>query len=52
MVEWWPRPMIAAGKHSWVTGCSEALGAKNAFEHLPVRSKPLTPARWRRPSLT
>ncbi len=43
MVEWWPRPMIAAGKHSWVTGLLEALGAKNAFEHLPVRSKPLTP---------
>ncbi|MCS7195174.1 MAG: cobalamin-binding protein [Meiothermus sp.] len=44
MVEWWPRPMIAAGRQSWVTGLLEALGAKNAFDHLPVRSKPLTPA--------
>ncbi|WP_150117967.1 ABC transporter substrate-binding protein, partial [Meiothermus taiwanensis] len=44
MVEWWPRPMIAAGKHSWVTQMLEALGAQNAFAHLPVRSQPLTPA--------
>jgi iron complex transport system substrate-binding protein len=44
MVEWWPRPMIAAGKHSWVTQMLEALGAENAFAQLPVRSQPLTPA--------
>lgn len=44
MVEWWPRPMIAAGKLSWVTEMLEVLGAQNAFAHLPVRSKPLTPA--------
>ena len=43
MVEWWPRPMIAAGRRSWVTGLLEALGAENAFAHLDVRSKPLTP---------
>lgn len=44
MVEWWPKPMIAAGKHSWVTQMLEVLGAQNAFAHLEVRSKPLTPA--------
>lgn len=44
MVEWWPRPMIAAGKLSWVTEMLEVLGAENAFAHLEVRSKPLTPA--------
>lgn len=44
MVEWWPRPMIAAGRDSWVTQMLIALGAENAFAHLPVRSKPLTPA--------
>ncbi len=43
MVEWWPRPMIAAGKHSWVTQMLEVLGAENAFAHLEVRSKPLAP---------
>lgn len=42
MVEWWPRPVIAAGRRSWVTGMLEALGAENAFAHLDVRSKPLT----------
>jgi iron complex transport system substrate-binding protein len=42
MVEWWPRPIIAAGRHSWVTQMLEALGAESAFAHLPVRSKPLT----------
>lgn len=44
MVEWWPKPMIAAGRDSWVTQMLAALGAENAFAHLPVRSKPLTPA--------
>ena len=44
VVEWWPRPMIAAGKDRWVKKMLEGLGAENAFAHLPVRSKPLTPA--------
>lgn len=44
MVEWWPKPIIAAGKHSWVTQMLEVLGAENAFAHLEARSKPLTPA--------
>ncbi|MCS7067491.1 MAG: cobalamin-binding protein [Meiothermus sp.] len=44
MVEWWPKPMIAAGRDSWVTQMLAALGAQNAFAHLPMRSKPLTPA--------
>ncbi|MDW8018385.1 MAG: cobalamin-binding protein [Thermus sp.] len=43
MVEWWPRPVIAAGGQSWVTGLLLALGAENAFAHLPHRSRPLTP---------
>jgi len=42
MVEWWPKPMIAAGKRSWVTQMLWALGAENAFAHLDVRSKPLS----------
>lgn len=44
MVEWWPKPMIAAGGRSWVTQMLQALGAENAFAHLEMRSKPLTPA--------
>ncbi|MER3483108.1 MAG: cobalamin-binding protein [Meiothermus sp.] len=37
-----PKPVIAAGRQSWVTGMLEALGAENAFAQLDVRSKPLT----------
>ncbi|AEB12501.1 ABC transporter substrate-binding protein [Marinithermus hydrothermalis] len=44
MVEWWPRPPIAAARRSWVTGLLEALGARNAFAHLDARSAPLTDA--------
>ncbi|WP_027883259.1 cobalamin-binding protein [Meiothermus rufus] len=43
LVEWWPRPIIAAGKQSWVTQMLEALGAQNALAHLAVRSAALTP---------
>lgn len=44
MVEWWPRPVIAAGRRSWVTGLLEALGAQNALAGVEARSKPLTEA--------
>jgi iron complex transport system substrate-binding protein len=43
MVEWWPKPMIAACRDSWVTQMLEVLGAENAFGHLEARSKLLTP---------
>ncbi len=43
LVEWWPRPIVAAGKQSWVTQMLEALGAQNALAHLEVRSAALTP---------
>lgn len=43
MVEWWPKPVIVAGRKSWVTGMLEALGAVNAFAGLDLRSKPLLP---------
>lgn len=44
MVEWWPKPMIAAGGRSWITQMLQALGAENAFANLEVRSKPLSEA--------
>lgn len=43
MVEWWPKPVIVAGRKSWVTGILEALGAENAFAGLNVRSRPVSP---------
>ena len=42
MVEWWPKPMIAACRDSWVTQMLEVLGSENAFAQIPARSKPLT----------
>lgn len=42
LVEWWPRPIIAATRESWVTELLAALGARNALEELEGRSRPLT----------
>lgn len=52
-VEWWPRPIIVAGRRSWVTDMLVALGAENAFAHLDVRSAPLSVEDWQaaRPDL-
>lgn len=42
MVEWWPRPIIAATRDSWVTHMLSDLGAQNAFAGRAGRSSPLT----------
>ncbi|WP_040383543.1 helical backbone metal receptor [Deinococcus apachensis] len=42
LVEWWPRPIIAATRDSWVTDLLEGLGAVNALGKRPGRSSPLT----------
>lgn len=42
LVEWWPRPIIAATRESWVTDLLEGLGAVNALGERPGRSSPLT----------
>lgn len=42
LVEWWPRPIIAATRESWVTELLTALGAENALGKEPGRSRPLT----------
>jgi len=44
LVEWWPRPCIAAGRRSWVNQMLAAAGARNAAESLDVESQPLTDA--------
>ncbi|MGH7806981.1 MAG: ABC transporter substrate-binding protein, partial [Thermodesulfobacteriota bacterium] len=36
--EWWPDPLIAACKHSWVTDMSEIVGGFNVFSHLEKKS--------------
>lgn len=42
LVEWWPRPIIAATRESWVTELLERLGAVNALGDRPGRSSPVT----------
>lgn len=42
VVEWWPKPIIAATRESWVTDLLANLGAVNAFALHPGRSSPLT----------
>ena len=42
LVEWWPRPIIAAARESWVTDLLTRLGAVNALAGAPGRSLPLT----------
>lgn len=42
LVEWWPRPIIAATRDSWVTDLLARLGAVNALAGEPGRSRPLT----------
>lgn len=40
LVEWWPKPCIAAGRLSWVQDLLEAAGADNALDR-DVESAPL-----------
>ena len=41
LVEWWPKPCIAAGRRSWVNQMLAAAGARNAAASLDVESQPL-----------
>lgn len=41
LVEWWPKPVIAPGRRSWVTDLLELAGARNPHE-ADVQSAPLT----------
>jgi iron complex transport system substrate-binding protein len=41
LVEWWPKPVIAAGRRSWVSDLIDAAGGRNALDR-DVKSTPLT----------
>lgn len=41
LVEWWPKPVIAAGRRSWVTDLLRLAGGANALEERDVASAPL-----------
>ena len=44
LVEWWPKPVIAPTRESWVTDLIELAGGTNPFADRPGKSTPLTDA--------
>lgn len=42
LVEWWPKPVIAPGRQSWVTQMIALAGGENPLTARDVRSAPLT----------
>lgn len=44
LVEWWPKPVIAPGRQSWVHEILELAGATNPLGDRDVKSTPLTDA--------
>jgi iron complex transport system substrate-binding protein len=44
LVEWWPKPVIVPGKHSWVTDMIAAVGGSNPFADRDCKSTPVTDA--------
>ncbi|MDH3450977.1 MAG: ABC transporter substrate-binding protein, partial [Gammaproteobacteria bacterium] len=42
LVQWWPKPVIAPGRDSWVNDLLDAAGAVNPIRHRPVKSTPLS----------
>src|SRR5262245_49203806 len=42
LVEWWPKPVIAPGRESWVTDLIAAAGGANPLAERPVKSTPLS----------
>jgi iron complex transport system substrate-binding protein len=41
LVQWWPKPVIAPGRLSWVTDVLRAAGARNPLGGEEVKSRPL-----------
>lgn len=44
LVEWWPKPVIAPGRHSWVTDLIELAGGTNPWGERPVKSSEISDA--------
>lgn len=44
LVEWWPKPVIAAAAQSWVTDLIELAGGENPWKGIAAKSVPLEDA--------
>jgi iron complex transport system substrate-binding protein len=42
LVEWWPKPVIAPGRQSWVTDLIWRAGGRNPWGEEAVKSRPVT----------
>ena len=42
LVQWWPKPVIAPGRHSWVTDLIVSAGGANPLGTRDVKSAPIT----------
>jgi iron complex transport system substrate-binding protein len=42
LVEWWPKPVIVPGRHSWVSGMIDLAGGTNPWAHRDCKSTPVT----------
>lgn len=45
LVEWWPKPVIAPCRHSWVTDIITRAGGSNPWGNIDAKSTPLETAR-------
>jgi iron complex transport system substrate-binding protein len=45
LVEWWPKPVIAPARESWVTDIIELAGGRNPWRDVDAKSTPLEDAR-------
>jgi len=41
LLQWWPKPVIAPGRHSWASELIELAGGRNPLGHEPVKSRPV-----------
>lgn len=41
LVEWWPKPIIAPARHSWVTDLVERAGGRNPWAEVDAKSVPM-----------
>ncbi len=42
LVQWWPKPVITPGRHSWATDVLAAAGARATLGHEDHKSRPVT----------
>ena len=47
LVEWWPKPVIAPARHSWVTDLIQRAGGKNPWDEVDAKSVPMEAAQAR-----